>query len=197
MSTPRTSRSRRISWRDAVEFCQQLTQRERDAGRLPDGWAYRLPTKAQWEYACRAGSTSATAFGPSLTSWQANFDGGAPYNTTLRGAFRNRTCEIGSYSGNDWGLHDCHGNVSEWCLDTFRKNIPGGDDPIVTESDNPKESGQSDGEEAGPTSARIADPPTETGDRLTPAATNSASGSLWFRSSDPVIERTKALPIDR
>ena len=74
-----------VSLDDATKFCRKLTDLERNAGRLPSGWAYRLPTEAQWEYACRAGTTTATAFGDKLSSTQANFNGDWPHNGAPKG----------------------------------------------------------------------------------------------------------------
>jgi sulfatase modifying factor 1 len=99
-----------VSWDDVTSFCYKLTELEREAGRLPAGMEYQLPTEAQWEYACRAGTTTAYAFGDSLTSDQANIDGG-PDETT----------DVGKYPANPWGFHDMHGNVWEWCADWYEK----------------------------------------------------------------------------
>jgi formylglycine-generating enzyme required for sulfatase activity len=115
-----------VTWYEAVEYCNRLTARERAAGRLPAGYEYRLPTEAQWEYACRAGTTTATAFGDSLSSTQANFDGNYPYNGGARGPYLGRTTKVGSYSPNAWGLYDMHGNVWEWCADWYSVSYPGG-----------------------------------------------------------------------
>jgi formylglycine-generating enzyme required for sulfatase activity len=102
-----------VSHSDATEFCRKLTDLERNAGRLPSGWAYRLPTEAQWEYACRAGTTTATAFGDQLDSTQANFGGDWPYNGAPKGPDLKKTVEVGSYRPNAWGIYDMHGNVAE------------------------------------------------------------------------------------
>ena len=118
-----------VSWNDASEFCRKLTEQEHQAGRLPADWEYRLPTEAQWEYACRAGTVTATAFGDKLSSRQANFDGRIPYNGAQTGPYLERTTEVGSYAANAWGLHDMHGNVWEWCRDWYQSSLPGGTDP--------------------------------------------------------------------
>jgi formylglycine-generating enzyme required for sulfatase activity len=106
-----------VSWNDATNYCGKLTAQERGAGRLPAGYEYRLPTEAEWEYACRAGTTTATAYGDSLSSAQANFNGNNPYGGAAVGPYLERTTAVGSYAPNAWGLYDMHGNVWEWCLD--------------------------------------------------------------------------------
>ena len=108
-----------VSWEDCVSFCQRLTERERQAGRLLAGYEYGLPTEAQWEYACRAGTTTATAFGNSLSSRQANFFGDSPYGGASKGPYLKRTSDVGSYQPNGWGFYDMHGNVYEWCHDWY------------------------------------------------------------------------------
>ena len=123
-----------VSWTEAVEFCQKLTERERTAGRLPAEWENRLPTEAEWEYACRAGTTTATAFGDSLSSKQANFFGDRPYNGAEKGPYLQRTCSVGSYASNAWGLHDMHGNVWEWCQDSYTEKMVGVVDPQVDQA---------------------------------------------------------------
>jgi formylglycine-generating enzyme required for sulfatase activity len=112
-----------VSWHDAVRFCNRLSDRtaERRAGR-----SYRLPTEAEWEYACRAGSTTAFSFGNTLGSRQANFDGLFPLPHGARGPFRARTAPFGSYPANAWGLHDMHGNVAEWVQDWYHAAYPAG-----------------------------------------------------------------------
>jgi formylglycine-generating enzyme required for sulfatase activity len=107
-----------VSWEDAVEVCKALT--ERDA-KKPDGWVYRLPTEAEWEYASRGGVPSYQVFyfGHSLSSEQANFDGNSPYGGSEKGPYLERTCKVGSYQKNGFGLYDMHGNVWEWCHDWY------------------------------------------------------------------------------
>ena len=119
---------------DAEEFCRKLTEGERAAGRLEAGWQYRLPTEAQWEFACRAGTTSASAFGDRLSGTDANFDGTKPFNGAPAGPYLHNTTPVGSYSPNAWGLHDMHGNVWEWCRDGYANVLAGGTDPFQVTS---------------------------------------------------------------
>jgi formylglycine-generating enzyme len=118
-----------VSHDEAMEFCRRWSESERRAGRLPSGWTYELPTEAQWEYACRAGTTTATAFGDRLSSHEANCAGSAPYNGAAKGPDLEKTTPVGSYSRNRWGLFDMHGNVFEWCFDRYDKQLSGGVDP--------------------------------------------------------------------
>jgi sulfatase modifying factor 1 len=117
-----------MNFAEAEDFCRRLTQKARDAGELTDDGEFRLPTEAQWEYACRAGTTTATSFGDSLSSKQANFQG-KPYNGAEEGPSLKRTAPVGSYPPNPWGLYDMHGNVYEWCRDWHHSKLPGGIDP--------------------------------------------------------------------
>lgn len=119
-----------INYAEAVEFCWKLTQLDREAGKLPEGYEYRLPTTAELEFACRAGTLTATYFGDKLSSRQANFDGGRPYNGAEKGPNLGKLAEVGSYPGNAWGLHDTHGNLAEWCLDWRHDSPKGGVDPV-------------------------------------------------------------------
>jgi sulfatase modifying factor 1 len=120
-----------VNHAEAEAFCKKLTEQARKAGGLPDGWEFRLPTEAQWEYACRAGTSTATAFGDKLSSKQANFMG-KPYNGAEEGPSLKRATKVGSYPANAWGLHDTHGNVFEWCRDWFHDRLPGGEDPDLS-----------------------------------------------------------------
>jgi formylglycine-generating enzyme required for sulfatase activity len=108
-----------VCWKDAVAFCAKLsaTGAERKAGRV-----YRLPTEAEWEYACRAGTTTPFHFGKSASSTQANFDGNKPYGDGKKGPSLNRTSKVGSYKPNAWGLYDMHGNVWQFCSDWHDAN---------------------------------------------------------------------------
>lgn len=120
----------RVNHADVSEFCRKLTQLEREAGKLPDGYEYRLPTAAEWGFACRAGTLTRYPFGESMNSRLANYDGTQPYRDTEKGPFLGRTAEVGSYPANAWGLHDMLGNVTEWCLDWYHHKVDGGVDPV-------------------------------------------------------------------
>jgi formylglycine-generating enzyme required for sulfatase activity len=114
-----------VRWGDAVSFCQKLSAlpEEKKAGRV-----YRLPSEAEWEYACRAGTMTAFHLGNALSSEQANFNGKYPYGGAAKGPYVKQTRKVGSYQANAWGLHDMHGNVWEWCADyydpDYYKNSP-------------------------------------------------------------------------
>jgi formylglycine-generating enzyme required for sulfatase activity len=100
-----------VSWNDAVAFCEWLSRKE--------GRSYRLPTEAQWEYACRAGTTTPFNFGSVLNGHQANCNGNYPYGTKEKGPYLERTSSVGSYRPNAFGLYDMHGNVWQWCADWY------------------------------------------------------------------------------
>jgi len=104
-----------VSWDDAMAFCAKLNQNAEPE----DGWEWSLPTEAQWEYACRAGTTTAFSFGNVLNGTQANCDGNHPYGTEEKGPYLERTSPVRNYPANPWGLYDCHGNVWEWCADWY------------------------------------------------------------------------------
>ena len=103
-----------VSWDDAVAFCEKL--------KLSSGQAIRLPTEAEWEYACRGGTTTEFYFGNALNGTQANCDGNNPDGTTVKGPYLQKTTPVGSYAEkypHPWGLADVHGNVWEWCTDWY------------------------------------------------------------------------------
>jgi formylglycine-generating enzyme len=120
-----------INFNQAEEFCRKLTVQARTSGELPAHWEFRLPTEAQWEYACRAGTTTAFSFGETLAPRQANI--GKPYNGTPTGVPGSAASRVGSYDANAWGLHDLHGNEFEWCRDWYHAQLPGGIDPDLSE----------------------------------------------------------------
>lgn len=118
-----------VNFAEAEAFCAKLTELARQSGEIPRGWEFRLPTEAQWEYACRAGTTTATSFGDSIGSQQANFKGDRPYNGGAVGPSLGKAAAVGNYPANPWGLYDMHGNTCEWCRDWFHLRYPGGVDP--------------------------------------------------------------------
>jgi formylglycine-generating enzyme required for sulfatase activity len=111
-----------VSWDDAVGFCEELNRKHwtqvPEALRLA-GYRFRLPTEAQWEYACRAGTETPFHFGKELNGKQANCNGNYPYVTAEKGPYLGRTCRVGSYGANGSGLYDMHGNVWQWCADCY------------------------------------------------------------------------------
>ena len=117
-----------VNFAETEAFCRKITDLGHQSGELAKAWEFRLPTEAQWEYACRAGTTTATAFGDKLSSRQANFKG-KPYNGAEPGPSLGRAAKVGSYPANAWGLHDMHGNTFEWCRDWYHSKLPGGIDP--------------------------------------------------------------------
>jgi formylglycine-generating enzyme required for sulfatase activity len=107
----------RVSWHDAMEFCSRLSQRT--------GRHYTLPSEAQWEYACRAGTSTPFHFGETITTEIANYHGNFTYANGPKGEYRQQTTPVGMFPANAWGLQDMHGNVREWCLDQWHKSYEG------------------------------------------------------------------------
>ncbi len=106
-----------VTWYQAQEFCQRLSQKT--------GKTYRLPSEAEWEYACRAGTTTPFHFGETITVDLANYDANDSYASAPTGTYRQQTTDVGSFPPNAFGLYDMHGNVWEWCADPWRSNYNG------------------------------------------------------------------------
>ncbi len=106
-----------VTWHKAREFCQKVTERERKAGRLPKGYVYRLPTEAEWEYACRAGTKG--PYNIVGDGDEADYLTSAEYFSGFAVIDGGKTRRVGTRKPNAWGLYDMHGNVYEWCLDWY------------------------------------------------------------------------------
>jgi formylglycine-generating enzyme required for sulfatase activity len=114
-----------VSWNDASNYCEALTQQQQASGQIFTNWLYRLPTESEWEYACRAGTSTPFYCGSNLDSTLANFDGEYPYvagigtSNNPNGIYLDQTTNVGSYPPNASGLYDMAGNVWEWCQDWY------------------------------------------------------------------------------
>ncbi|MEH2044636.1 SUMF1/EgtB/PvdO family nonheme iron enzyme [Nostoc sp.] len=106
-----------VSWDNAVEFCKKLTQKT--------GKTYRLPSEAEWEYACQAGTKSPFYFGETITTDLVNYNGNFPYGSAPKGEMSQQTTDVGKFLPNSFGLYDMHGNVGEWCQDVYNDNYQG------------------------------------------------------------------------
>ncbi|QFS46778.1 SUMF1/EgtB/PvdO family nonheme iron enzyme [Nostoc sphaeroides] len=103
-----------VIWDEAVEFCKKLSQKT--------GRTYRLPSEAEWEYACRAGTKTPFYFGETITTDLVNYNGDYPYGSAPKGEYREQTTDVGKFAPNSFGLYDMHGNVWEWCEDVYNDN---------------------------------------------------------------------------
>jgi formylglycine-generating enzyme required for sulfatase activity len=106
-----------IGWNDAIIYAAWLSEQTCQP--------YRLPTEAEWEYACRAGTTTPFYFGETINTDQANYDGNYVYGNGRKGGYRQKTVEVGQFPANAWGLYDMHGNVWEWTCSVYSENYDG------------------------------------------------------------------------
>ena|SRR5665213_1288831 len=100
-----------VNWMECQNFIKKLQEKEKKP--------YRLPTEAEWEYACRAGTTTPFYTGETISTDQANYNGNYAYGGGKKGVYREKTMPVGSFPPNPWGLYDMHGNVWQWCQDLF------------------------------------------------------------------------------
>jgi formylglycine-generating enzyme len=152
----------KITWYHAIEYCNKRSEKEgltpsytintkqkdpnnkneEDSIKWTVTWnknanGYRLPTEAEWEYACRAGTTTPFSTGSNITTSQANYDGNYPYNKNAKGEYRGKTTPVGSFAPNAWGLYDMHGNIFEWCWDWYGDYPTGAQtDPVGAAADS-------------------------------------------------------------
>lgn len=120
-----------VSWNQAIEFCARLSNKT--------GKNYRLPSEAEWEYACRAGTTTPFYFGETITTDLANYDGNYTYGSGIKGQYRQQTTDVGIFPPNSFGLFDMHGNIWEWCQDEWHQNYneaPADGKARISDNDN-------------------------------------------------------------
>ncbi len=124
-----------LNYREAIAFCEKLTELNHWSGRLPKNWRYTLPTEAQWEYACRAGKKSAYSFGDDKKRLHLFGNFGSHYRgIVIGGSDEDKdgykdVAPVAQYKPNQWGFYDMHGNLAEWCIDLYRAKLQGGKDP--------------------------------------------------------------------
>lgn len=112
-----------VSWNEAQEFLTELNRRVQETGGAEEGMFFCLPTEAEWEHACRAGTETPFSFGENITPEQVNYDGNYPYADGKEGAYREKTIPVKSLPPNPWGLYEMHGNVWEWCADGWQEYL--------------------------------------------------------------------------
>jgi formylglycine-generating enzyme required for sulfatase activity len=112
-----------VSWDDCQKFIKKLRKRDKKP--------YRLPSDAEWEYACRAGTTTPFHFGQTISTDQANYNGNFAYGSGKKGVHRQKTTPAGSFPANAWGLHDMHGNLWQWCQDWYEEYMQDPKGPVI------------------------------------------------------------------
>ena len=111
-----------VTWTEAMNYCDELTQLEQDSGEIDGNWKFSLPTEVQWEYACRSGTQTTFNIGNNITGEDANINASIPYGISDKGKKSFNTIKCGSFKPNRSGFYDMHGNVWEWCLDWYYPN---------------------------------------------------------------------------
>jgi formylglycine-generating enzyme required for sulfatase activity len=120
----------KVSWDDAIEFCRLLS--------IKTGRIYRLPSESEWEYACRAGTTTPFSFGATIDAQLANYDSNYNYGKGVKSSYSEKTTPVKKFAPNSWGLYDMHDNVYEWCQDDYEsdyRKAPSDGTPYSTQSD--------------------------------------------------------------
>lgn len=119
-----------VTWNECQEFLQKLNGGGQNIRSVEEvgSVVFRLPSESEWEYACRAGAATPFYFGNTISTEQANYDGNYTYGQGVKGVYRQETTDVGSFAPNAFGLYDMHGNVWEWCADTWHENYRGAPD---------------------------------------------------------------------